>query len=85
MKERMEKVKSLVVKHWDKAALASALVLAGSSSAFASSGLQPVTTAIEAVTGEVKTEAAKVIAAGIGVGVLFWGARYLWKSFRAIP
>lgn len=44
----------------------------------------PVVTSItEAATG-VKTDAGPVIAAAIGVGIVFWGAKVLWTKFKSM-
>lgn len=80
-----EKVKAFISKNVEKAGVIAAVLLAGSTSAFASgTGLGGVTTAIEGATGDVKGEAVKVIAAALGVGIVFWGAKKLWRSFKSL-
>lgn len=78
-----ERVKAFVGKQIDKIGLASALVLASGATASAND-LSGVTTAIEGASGNVKTEAIKVITAALGVGIVFWGAKKLWRSFKSI-
>lgn len=41
-------------------------------------------TAINQAASSVKSDSAAVIAAGIGLGVIFWGARVLWRNFRSL-
>lgn len=43
-----------------------------------------VTSAIESAADSVKSDAAKVIASAVGVGVVFWGARVLWSKFKGM-
>lgn len=43
-----------------------------------------VMTAINSAAASVKSDSAAVIAAGIGLGVIFWGARVLWRNFRSL-
>ena len=37
----------------------------------------------DAATG-LKTDALSVIAAGVGIGVVFWGAKVLWSKFKGM-
>ena len=50
----------------------------------ATPGLSSVTTAVTTAASEVKVEGAKVISAGIGVGIVFWGAKLCWTKFKSI-
>lgn len=35
-------------------------------------------------TGSSSTDALTVIAAGVGIGVVFWGAKVLWGKFKGM-
>lgn len=50
----------------------------------ASTSNAAVMTAINQAASSVKSDSAAVIAAGIGLGVIFWGARVLWRNFRSL-
>lgn len=43
-----------------------------------------VTTAITEAATSVKGDATTVIAAAVGVGVIFWGAKVLWRNFKSM-
>ena len=67
-----------------------AAVLAGSvlPSAFAldesSTGNTAVVSAIQSAVTSVKGDAATVIGAAVGLGVVFWGAKVLWGKFKSM-
>jgi len=43
-----------------------------------------VVTAIQAGVTSVTADAAPVITAAVGLGVVFWGAKLLWSKFKAM-
>ena len=66
-----------------------AAVLAGSvlPSAFAAdegAGNTAVVSAIQSAVTSVKGDAATVIGAAVGLGVVFWGAKVLWSKFKGM-
>lgn len=67
-----------------------AAVLAGSvlPSTFAldesSTGNTAVVSAIQSAVTSVKGDAATVIGAAVGLGVVFWGAKVLWGKFKSM-
>lgn len=66
------------------AALAVGAALSAAFAAGESDSNTAVMTAIESAAAGVKSDSAAVIAAGIGLGVIFWGARVLWRNFRSL-
>lgn len=44
----------------------------------------PVITAIEGAATSLTADAGTVIAAAIGIGVIFFGAKLLWKKFKSM-
>ena len=52
----------------------------GAEATGSSSGVKIIS---DAATG-LKTDALSVIAAGVGIGVVFWGAKVLWSKFRGM-
>lgn len=44
----------------------------------------PVVTAITEAATNVKTDAGSIIAAAVGVGIVFWGAKVLWSKFKSM-
>lgn len=65
-------------------AVGSALPAAFAADEGASTSNAAVMTAINQAASSVKSDSAAVIAAGIGLGVIFWGARVLWRNFRSL-
>lgn len=66
---------------------ASAAIAAGTllPSAFAADeGTSAIVTAIESASASIKSDAAPVIAAALGVGVMFWGAKILWVKYKGM-
>lgn len=47
-------------------------------------GESAVVTAIQSAVSSVTADATPVIAAAIGLGVVFWGARVLWTKFKGM-
>lgn len=43
-----------------------------------------IVTAIEAGVTSVTADSGTVIAAAVGLGVVFWGAKLLWSKFKAM-
>lgn len=50
----------------------------------AAGGNSAVVTAINSAVTSVKGDAATVIGAAVGLGVVFWGARVLWSKFKGM-
>lgn len=50
----------------------------------ASEGVSSTVTAITSAGTDLLGDAAPVIAAAIGVGVVFWGAKVLWGKFKGM-
>jgi hypothetical protein len=44
----------------------------------------PVITAITEAASNLTTDAGTVIASAIGVGVIFFGAKLLWRKFKSM-
>lgn len=44
----------------------------------------PVITAINEAATSLTSDAGTVIAAGIGIGVVFFGAKLLWRKFKSM-
>lgn len=63
--------------------LTAATMLAGVASAAADTPDTPLAI-IEAATNSLKSDAAKVIAGALGIGVIFFGARLLWTKFKGM-
>lgn len=59
-------------------------VLAMATPAFAAEGDNPVVTAIQSTVTTMTADAAPVIAAAVGLGALWWGARFLWGKFKSM-
>lgn len=51
---------------------------------FAADETGGVTSIINEAANSVKSDAATVIAAAIGLGVVFWGAKVLWGKFKSM-
>lgn len=51
---------------------------------FATGETGGVTSIITEAADSVKSDAGTVIAAAIGLGVVFWGARVLWGKFKSM-
>lgn len=47
-------------------------------------GATSVTSIIQSAVTGLKSDAMTVIAAGVGLGVVFWGAKVLWKKFKGM-
>ena len=47
-------------------------------------GSSSVVKIISAAATGLKTDALSVIAAGVGIGVVFWGAKVLWSKFKGM-
>ena len=66
-------------------AIAGATTLAmTATSAFANSGASPVVEAISNAGDSLKTDAVAVIGSGVGIGVIFFGAKLLWGKFKSM-
>lgn len=52
--------------------------------AAASSGASAVVSAIQDAVTSVGGDAALVIAAAVGLGITFWGAKVLWSKFKSM-
>lgn len=50
----------------------------------ASSGASAVVSAIQDAVTSVGGDAALVIAAAVGLGITFWGAKVLWSKFKSM-
>lgn len=50
----------------------------------ASSGASAVVSAIQGAVTSVGGDAALVIAAAVGLGITFWGAKVLWSKFKSM-
>lgn len=50
----------------------------------ASSGASAVVSAIQDAVTSVGGDAAVVIAAAVGLGITFWGAKVLWSKFKSM-
>lgn len=50
----------------------------------ASSGASAVVSAIQGAVTSVGGDAAVVIAAAVGLGITFWGAKVLWSKFKSM-
>lgn len=50
----------------------------------ASSGASAVVTAIQEAATSVGGDAAVIIAAAVGLGITFWGAKVLWSKFKSM-
>lgn len=50
----------------------------------ASSGASAVVSAIRDAVTSVGGDAALVIAAAVGLGITFWGAKVLWSKFKSM-
>lgn len=44
----------------------------------------PVVSTITSAATQMTTDAAPVIAAAIGLGIVFWGAKVLWSKFKSM-
>lgn len=53
-------------------------------SSAASSGASAVVSAIQDAVTSVGGDAALVIAAAVGLGITFWGAKVLWSKFKSM-
>lgn len=49
-----------------------------------STGNTAVVSAIQSAVTSVKGDAATVIGAAVGLGVVFWGAKVLWGKFKSM-
>jgi hypothetical protein len=47
-------------------------------------GSSSVVKIISDAASGLKTDALTVIAAGVGIGVVFWGAKVLWSKFKGM-
>lgn len=81
----MSKFKEFIKRNYQKV-VATSLMIGFSFAGFANAeeGGSVVTTAIESAANSVKSDAAQVIAAAIGIGVVFWGAKVLWSKFKSM-
>ena len=59
-------------------------VLALATPAFAAEGDSAVVTAIQSAVTSVTADATPVIAAAVGLGIVFWGAKLLWGKFKSM-
>lgn len=50
----------------------------------ADAGTNAIVTAIESSATSLKSDAAPVIAAAVGVGIVFYGAKILWRNYKNI-
>ena len=48
------------------------------------STMASVTTAVTSAVADVSAQAAPIIAAAIGLSVIFWGAKVLWTKFKGM-
>lgn len=60
------------------------ILACGSAFAAENPGLTAAGTAITTAGTDLVASAAPVISGGIGVGVVFWGAKLLWGKFRGM-
>ena len=51
---------------------------------FVDAASDPVSTAITTAATELGTQATPIIAAAIGLGVIFFGAKLLWSKFKSM-
>jgi hypothetical protein len=47
-------------------------------------GTSAVVTAIQSASTDLIADASPVIAAGVGIGVVFFGAKLLWSKFKSM-
>lgn len=52
--------------------------------AFAAEGDSAVVTAIQSAVTSVTADSTPIIAAAIGLGILWWGAKLLWTKFKSM-
>ncbi len=43
-----------------------------------------ITTAIKAAITDLSAQAVPIITAAIGLGILFWGGKFLWTKFKGM-
>ena len=55
-----------------------------STGAEAGNALASVTSAITGAIGDLTPQATAVIAAAVGLGIIFWGAKLLWTKFKSM-
>lgn len=65
-------------------AISCAAFAANESPAVEGDGTNAVVSAINAAVTSVKGDAVTVIGAAVGLGVVFWGAKVLWKKFKGM-
>ena len=58
--------------------------MGAAASSAASSGASAVVSAIQGAVTSVGGDAALVIAAAVGLGITFWGAKVLWSKFKSM-
>lgn len=46
--------------------------------------MEGIATTIVSSVGEVSAQATPIIAAALGIGVVFWGAKLLWTKFKGM-
>lgn len=49
-----------------------------------SGGLTAVSTAITKAGSDVVTAAGPIVTSAVGVGIVFWGAKVIWRKFKEI-
>ena len=57
---------------------------AGATEGAEATGSSSVVKIISDAASGLKTDALTVIAAGVGIGVVFWGAKVLWSKFKGM-
>lgn len=75
MKDKIKKVATVTIP--------GLLITGGTCFAEGTTG-NTVTTAITEAATSVKGDATTVIAAAVGVGIVFWGAKVLWRNFKSM-
>ena len=66
------------------AAAPAVMCAAGAVDGAEASGSSSVVKIISDAASGLKTDALSVIAAGVGIGVVFWGAKVLWSKFKGM-